>query len=73
MILRDRFLNLAGLGALFAEPGHREQAESWAAGGATPALVALLSSDRTGAVRILIPHGRTLPLLEFDPAPAGHA
>ena len=72
-ILRERSLASAGLGALFSEPRHRELAKSWADAGATPALVALLSSDRKGSLRILIPHGRTMPVLEFEPEMAGHA
>ena len=62
----------AGLGALFSERGHRELAELWADAGVTPALVVLLASDRKGSLRILIPHGRTLPVLEFEPEMAGY-
>ena len=72
-ILKERSLASAGLGVLFSEPGHRELAETWADAGATPALVVLLASDRKGSVRILIPHGRTMPVLELEPETAGSA
>jgi hypothetical protein len=72
-ILKARSLASPGLGALFVEPGHREQAEVWATEGATPALVALLSKDGKGSVRLPLPHGRTFPVLEFEPEVAGHA
>ena len=72
-VLRERSLSSTGLGALLAGSNHREQVEAWAAEGVTPALVALLSSDGTGALRLLIPHGWTFPVLEFEPEMAGHA
>ena len=73
MIVRARKIVLEVLGALLAGSNHRELAKVWADAGATPALVALLSSDRKGSLRILIPHGRTMPVLEFEPEMAGHA
>ena len=71
-VLEARALTGAGLGFLLHAPEHREMIRIFAESGVTPALVALLSKDRTGSVRVVLPHGRIWPTLELDD-PHGHA
>jgi hypothetical protein len=71
-VLEAGALSPAWLGFLLLAPEHRAQVELFAANGATPALVALLSDDRTGSLRLTLPHGRAWPALELE-EPSGHA
>jgi hypothetical protein len=49
------------LGMLLLQPEHQEQIGAFAAANVTPAFVAMLSNDRTGSLRIVLPHARTMP------------
>jgi hypothetical protein len=71
-LIEARSLSLPGLGFLLAADKHRQEIELCVAHGATPALVTLLSTDRKGSIRVVLPHGRTWPALDLEPE-AGHA
>jgi hypothetical protein len=71
-VLEEEALIPRWLGLLLQAPEHRQQLELFAAHGITPAFVGLLSSDATGSLRLVLPHGRAWPVLDLED-PRGHA
>ena len=65
--LEQRTLSSVWLGGLLWQPEHREQVEMLAAHGVTPAVVCLLTTDTRAAMRLVLPHGRTWPVLDLEP------
>jgi hypothetical protein len=71
-VIEQRSLSTVALGLLLASAEQRLRIARCVEIGATPALVALLASDRNGSARMILPHGRTWPAVVAEPE-AGHA